>query len=126
MLLIEFHRPAGFPILGVNFFRSTVIPDRLSLPIDFFHPVLLLPNGSFQRVSLIGQLLNLIVQLLQRTDLMLFQEDHHLRFRIDVVSLGPDLITFSLANAELCFDIHQSLDLIFRGNPAQRKNSQRS
>ena len=75
------------------------------MPIDFFHPVLLLPDGSFQRVSLIGQLLNLIVQLLQRTDLMLFQEDYHLRFRVNVVPLGPDLITFPFAGAELCFNV---------------------
>ena len=48
MLLIEFHRPAGFPILGVNLFRPAVIPDRLPLPVDLLHPVLLSPEGGFQ------------------------------------------------------------------------------
>ena len=113
MLLIEFHRPAGFPILGVNLFRPTVIPDRLPLPNDLLHAVLLLPDGSFQFVLMIRQSLNLIIQLFQRTDVMLFQKDDHLRFCVDVIPLSPDLITFPLAGAELCFYINQSLDLTF-------------
>ena len=42
---------------------------------------------------------------------MLFQKDHHLRFRVNVVPFGPHLITFSFACAELCFNINQPLEL---------------
>ena len=111
MLLIEFHGPAGFPILGVNLFRPAVIPDRLPLSVDLLHSVLFFPESCFQLFLLIGQLLNLIVQLFQRIDLMLFQENDHLRFCVDVVSLSPDLITFSFAGVKLCFNVDQSLDL---------------
>ncbi len=44
---------------------------------------------------------------------MLFQKDDHLRFRVNVVPLGPDLITFPFAGVELCFNVDQSLDLTF-------------
>ena len=44
---------------------------------------------------------------------MLFQKDHHLRFCVDVVPFGPDLIAFSFAGAEFCFNVDQSLDLAF-------------
>ena len=60
---------------------------------------------------LICQFLNLIVQLFYRTDVMIFQENDHLRFCVDVVSLSPDLITFSFAGVKLCFNVDQSLDL---------------
>ena len=62
---------------------------------------------------LICQFLNLIVQLFYRTDVMIFQENDHLRFRIDVVPLSPHLITFPPAGAKLCFNVNQSLDLAF-------------
>ena len=101
LLLIEFHRPARFPIPGINLFRPAVIPNCLPLPIDLFHPVLRFPDGSFQHVLLIGQFLNLIVQLFQRTDLKLFQKNDYLRFRFNVVPLSPDLVAFPLAGAEL-------------------------
>ena len=83
----------------------------MPLSVDLLHSVLFFPESCFQLFLLIGQLLNLIVQLFQRIDLMLFQENDHLRFCVDVVSLSPDLITFSFAGVKLCFNVDQSLDL---------------
>ena len=85
----------------------------MPLSVDLLHSVLFFPESCFQLFLLIGQLLNLLVQLFQRIDLMLFQENDHLRFCVDVVSLSPDLITFSFAGAELRFNVDQSLDLTF-------------
>ena len=44
---------------------------------------------------------------------MLFQEDDRLGYCIDVVTLSPYLIAFTLSVAQLVFNVDKQLDLIF-------------
>lgn len=65
MLLIEFCRPAGFAKLIVYRFRPTVIPDGLTLTIDFFHAILGLSDESFPFFTGRLQIINLLFQFFQ-------------------------------------------------------------
>ena len=60
-----------------------------------------------KRVSLRAQHVNLIFQFLDRSDVMLFQENDRLGFSVNIVSLRPYHVAFAFPFTELRFYINQ-------------------